>query len=119
LVQSQEKFPMESTVDNGHVRSAKEFANGEINNFIENVEDLTDALRNVETPEIARVKAKVKIALAAAKSALSDSAAQVRSQARQASKSTDIYVRDNPWQVVGIAALIGIVVGILASRRSD
>jgi len=110
---------MESTVDNGRVRSAKEFANGEINSFIENVQDLTDALRDVETPEIARVKAKVKIALAAAKSALSDSAAQVRSQPRQASKHTDVYVRDNPWQVVGIAALIGIVVGILASRRSD
>ena len=109
---------MESTVDNG-VRSAKDFANGEINSFIENVQDLTDALRDVETPEIARVKAKVKIALAAAKSALADSAAQVRSQARQVSKNTDVYVRDNPWQVVGIAALIGIVVGILASRRPD
>ena len=69
---------MESTVDNGRVHGAKEFANGEINSFIANVEDLTDALRNVETPDIARVKAKVKIALAAAKSALSDSAAQVR-----------------------------------------
>jgi len=110
---------MESTLDNGQVRSAKEFDNGKINSFIENVEDLTHALRDVETPEIARVKAKVKIALAAAKSALSDSAAQVRSQALQASRNTDTYVRDNPWQVVGIAALIGIAVGILASRRPD
>jgi ElaB/YqjD/DUF883 family membrane-anchored ribosome-binding protein len=108
---------MESTVDNGQVHNARDSANGQINSFIENVEDLTDALRNVETPEIARVKAKVKIALAAAKSALSDGAAQVRSQARQVSRNTDIYVRDNPWQVVGIAALIGIAVGILASRR--
>lgn len=110
---------MESTVDNGQVRGAKASANGEINSFIENVEDLTHALRDVETPEIARVKAKVKIALAAAKSALSDSAAQVRSQARLVGKNTDMYVRDNPWQVVGIAAVIGIVVGILASRRPD
>ena len=110
---------MESTLDKGHVRSAKEFANGKINSFIENVEDLTHALRDVETPEIARVKAKVKIALAAAKSALADSAEQVRTQARQVSKTTDTYVRDNPWQVVGIAALIGIAVGILASRRPD
>jgi ElaB/YqjD/DUF883 family membrane-anchored ribosome-binding protein len=110
---------MESTVDNGGVRSAKEFANGEINSFIANVEDLTDALRDVETPDIVRVKAKVKIALAAAKSALSDSAAQVRSQANTVRKNTDVYVRDNPWQVVGIAAVIGILVGILATRRSD
>src|ERR1700736_1504924 len=110
---------MESLLDTGQARAAKDYANGEINSFIENVEDLTDALKNVDTPEIARVKAKVKIALAAAKSALSDGAAQVRSQARQVTKTTDTYVRDNPWQVVGGAALIGIAVGILATRRGD
>ena len=110
---------MESLLDTSHARAARDYANGEINSFIENVEDLTDALKNVDTPEIARVKAKVKIALAAAKSALSDGAAQVRSQAREVSRTTDNYVRDNPWQVVGIAALIGMAVGILFTRRSD
>jgi ElaB/YqjD/DUF883 family membrane-anchored ribosome-binding protein len=110
---------MESLLDNSKIRDAKEFANGQVNTFIENVEDLTDALKNVDTPEIARVKAKVKIALAAAKSALSDSAAQVRDQARQASKTTDAYVRENPWQVVGVAALIGVAVGIMVARRGD
>jgi ElaB/YqjD/DUF883 family membrane-anchored ribosome-binding protein len=106
-------------LDSSQARSVKDYANGQINNFIENVEDLTDSLKNIDTPEIARVKAKVKIALAAAKSALADGAAQVRTQARQVSKTTDTFVRDNPWQVVGIAALIGITVGILVSRRSD
>jgi len=110
---------MDSPSDNALGTNAKEYAKGQINNFIENVEDLTHALRDVDTPEIARVKAKVKIALAAAKSALSDGAAQVNHQARQAGRTTDTYVRDNPWQVVGIAALIGITVGILVSRRSD
>jgi len=110
---------MASRPDKSALSDAKEFAQGKINTFIDNVEDLTDALKDVDTPDIARVKAKVKIAMAAAKSALSDSAAQVQRQARQASKTTDTYVRDNPWQVVGIAALIGIAVGIVASRRSD
>ena len=110
---------MESLLDTSQVRSAKDYANGQINNFIDNVQDLTDALKDVDTPEIARVKAKVKIALAAARSALSDGAAQVRTQAKQVTKTTDTYVRDNPWQVVGIAALIGIAVGIVATRRSD
>ena len=110
---------MESVSDTSLARSAKDYANGQINSFIENVEDLTHALRDVDTPEIARVKAKVKIALAAAKSALADGAAQVRDQARQVTRTTDTYVRDNPWQVVGIAAAIGIAVGILASRTRD
>jgi len=121
---------MDSTIDTSELRNAKEYANGQINSFIEHVEDLTQALKDVETPEIARVRAKVKIAVAAAKSALSDSAAQIKSQAvhygKQAKsqalhygKTTDTFVRDNPWQVVGIAALLGLAVGILAARKSD
>ena len=110
---------MESIPESGLTNSAKDFANGQINSFIENVEDLTHALRDVDTPEIARVKAKVKIALAAAKSALADGAAQVRDQARQVTRTTDTYVRDNPWQVVGIAAVVGIALGVLMTRRSD
>lgn len=110
---------MDSLLDSKSVRDAKDYAKGQLDNFMENVEDLTTALKDVDTPEIARVKAKVKIAMAAAKSALSDSAAQVKEQALKAGKNTDTYVRDNPWQVVGIAALIGIAVGIIATRRSD
>jgi ElaB/YqjD/DUF883 family membrane-anchored ribosome-binding protein len=110
---------METMSESGQSRSAKDFANGQINAFIDNVEDLTHALKDVDTPEIMRVKAKVKIALAAAKSALADGAAQVRSQAIQVTKTTDTFVRDNPWQVVGIAALIGLAIGIVAARRTD
>jgi ElaB/YqjD/DUF883 family membrane-anchored ribosome-binding protein len=94
-------------------------ANASINDFLDNVDDLTKAIKDVEAPEIARVRAKVKMALAAAKSALSDGAAQVKGQARQVSRTTDTYVRDNPWQVVGIAAVVGIALGILMTRRSD
>jgi ElaB/YqjD/DUF883 family membrane-anchored ribosome-binding protein len=102
------------------VRKGKHVANGNlINDFLEDVEDLTKAIKDMETPEIARVRAKVKIALVAAKSALRDSAAQIRGQATQAGKTTDTYVRDNPWQVVGIAAVVGIVLGVMMTRRSD
>jgi ElaB/YqjD/DUF883 family membrane-anchored ribosome-binding protein len=100
-------------------QGAADHANGQVNNFLENVEDLTKALRDVGTPDIARVRAKVKIALAAAKSAMADSAAQLRDQAHYAGKRADTYVRDNPWQVIGLAALVGLAVGIFASRRYD
>jgi len=110
---------MEAHLDNSSVRKVKKMANASINDFLDNVDDLTKAIKDVEAPEIARVRAKVKMALAAAKSALSDGAAQVRGQARQVSRNTDSYVRDNPWQVVGIAAVVGIALGVLMTRRSD
>ena len=100
-------------------KDAADYAHGQINSFIDNVEDLTTALKDVDTPDIARVKAKVKIALAAAKSAVSDTATQLGGHAKKVGRQTDGFVRDNPWQVIGIAAVIGLAVGILASRRAD
>jgi ElaB/YqjD/DUF883 family membrane-anchored ribosome-binding protein len=101
------------------MESIGKHANGQVNTFLANVEDLTKALKDVDTPDVARVRAKVKIALAAAKSAMSDTATQIRGQAQQVGKRTDTFVRDNPWQVIGVAAVIGLAVGILASRRGD
>jgi len=101
------------------VRSVSDHANGQVRNFLDNVEDLTRALRDVDTPDIAKVRAKVKIALAAAKSALDDTATQLRGQAQEVGQRTDTFVRDNPWQVIGIAAVVGLAVGIFASRRYD
>jgi ElaB/YqjD/DUF883 family membrane-anchored ribosome-binding protein len=109
-------------------RNAGDYANGQVKSFLDNVEDLTKALKDVDTPDIARVRAKVKIALAAAQSAVADGASQLRDSASQYGrqigdtavlygKRTDGFVRDNPWQVIGIAAVVGLAVGILTSRR--
>ena len=38
-------------------------------------------------------------------------------QAKKAAKVTDEYVQDNPWRAVGIAAVAGLVLGVLISRR--
>jgi ElaB/YqjD/DUF883 family membrane-anchored ribosome-binding protein len=109
---------MESISDSPRARKMSEFANGQLNNFISSVEDLTNALKNIESPEIERVRAKVKLALVAARSAVSDTASQLRSQAQQVGTRTDRYVHDNPWPVIGFAAVVGLAVGMLASRRS-
>ena len=109
---------MESVANSTAAHKPGQFANGAVNNFIDTVEDLMSALKDVESPDIARVRAKVRLALVAAKSAAADTAAQIGSGARQIGQRTDGFVRDNPWQVVGIAAVVGLAVGFLASRRS-
>ncbi len=100
-------------------KGVSDYANGPVKSFLDNVEDLTKALKDVDSPDIAKLRAKVKIALAAAKSAVADTASQLRDQAQQVGKRTDTFVRDNPWQVIGIAAVVGLAVGIFASRRYD
>ena len=38
-------------------------------------------------------------------------------KAKEAGQAADHYVRDNPWQAVGFAAGVGLLVGMLISRR--
>ncbi len=38
-------------------------------------------------------------------------------RARDAATAADEYVHENPWQAVGIAAGVGLLLGLLASRR--
>ena len=52
--------------------------------------------------------AKVKLAQ------LSDASAE---RAKAAARATDDYVHDHPWHAVGIAALVGLVLGTLIARR--
>jgi ElaB/YqjD/DUF883 family membrane-anchored ribosome-binding protein len=110
---------MESVPGSSTARKAGEFANAQVNSFLSSVEDLTNALKDVESPEIAKVRTKVRLALMAARSAASDTASQIRTQAQQVGQRTDSFVRDNPWQVIGIAAVVGLAVGMLTSRRSS
>jgi len=37
-------------------------------------------------------------------------------QAKQAAKVTDEYVHDNPWTAIGVAASVGVIIGMLIGR---
>jgi len=58
-------------------------------------------------------RAKMQESLESAKLKLGPLGEEVAEKARAA----DDYVRANPWQAVGIAALAGIALGLLISRR--
>jgi ElaB/YqjD/DUF883 family membrane-anchored ribosome-binding protein len=125
---------MESTfTDNGQERSAdfkartakaadiaakaRQAGGQEVNNLISDVQDLLSRLSHIADPEIAQMRVKVTEAVAAAKKTLSDGTDQVQRQAKRAITAGDGYVRDQPWQAVGIAAAAGLVIGFLVARR--
>jgi len=93
-------------------------ASTEIKGLIADVEDLLARIADLKDADVTRVRNKVLRAVDAAKDSLSDSADTLRRQAQNAATTADDFVHDSPWQAVGIAALVGAVVGILATRRS-
>jgi ElaB/YqjD/DUF883 family membrane-anchored ribosome-binding protein len=45
---------------------------------------------------------------------LQDSAVQ---KTKSAAKATDHYVHEHPWQSIGVAVALGVVIGLLLNRR--
>jgi len=96
----------------------KSAASTEIRSLIADVEDLVARIADLKDADVARMRGKVLRAVDTAKASLAERTDSVRRQAQRAAATTDDYVHDRPWQAVGIAVLVGAVVGVLAGRRS-
>ncbi len=89
----------------------------QFSDLFDGVEDLIKRVADIESPEIQKIRAKVRVALMVAKSALQDGSTEMRRQAVRAASTTDSYLRDYPWQALGLGTLLGFGIGVLVSRR--
>lgn len=60
---------------------------------------------------------RIQASLASARVKLIEAERALAERTRQAAKVADDYVHENPWQAVGVAAAVGLVLGVLISRR--
>jgi ElaB/YqjD/DUF883 family membrane-anchored ribosome-binding protein len=98
----------------------KDSASEEVQAFLADVEDLVKRVANISDADVARVRVKVANALTDMRRVAADTADTMRDRARVAVEATDEYVRERPWTVVGVAAALGLIIGVsvaTASRR--
>ena len=98
-------------------RRARAAGNQEVEKLIGEVEELIARLADTADPGIARIRARVAETLRTTRRAVTESAAQVQRQARGALTAGDTYVREQPWEAIGVAAVMGLVIGFLVFRR--
>ena len=84
---------------------------------ISDAESLLRATANQAGDKIAVARERIQDSLHQAKVKLAEAEAMVTERARQAARYTDEYVHENPWRAIGVAAGIGLVLGLLMSRR--
>jgi len=84
---------------------------------IADAEALIKATANQGGEAVVNLRAKAEESLAAAKVKLADAQDALVEKGRVAAKATDDYVHEKPWHAVGIAAGVGLVIGLLIGRR--
>jgi ElaB/YqjD/DUF883 family membrane-anchored ribosome-binding protein len=84
---------------------------------ISDTEALLRAVAGQSEESVAAARAKVKDSLGSAKEQLGPLGEEAAKQASAAVRATDEYIREHPWQAIGIAALVGLALGLLISRK--
>lgn len=84
---------------------------------VTDAEELLKATASQTGERIAAARAKAEESLRAAKARLADAQTALVEKTKIAAKATDDYVHENPWKAVGIAAVAGLLLGALISRR--
>ncbi|MBI3068979.1 MAG: DUF883 domain-containing protein [Betaproteobacteria bacterium] len=85
--------------------------------LMSDVDDLVRATASQSGEKLAEARSKAQQALQAARAAVARAEAAATEQAKLAAEATDQYVQDNPWTAIGIAAGVGLLIGLLVGRR--
>ena len=85
--------------------------------LVADAESLLKATAGQSGEAVAAMRAKVGESLAVAKVKLTEVEELALEKAKAAAAATDEYVHEHPWHAVGVAAGVGLVIGLLIGRR--
>jgi len=89
----------------------------DLQTVVEDAEALMQATASQTGERVDGIRARAQESLKRAKSRLLEAEGEALEQVREAAANADEYVHANPWQAVGAAAGVGLLLGLLLSRR--
>jgi len=93
--------------------SSKERLVGDLKNLVTDAEELLRATASQAGDKIGLARQKIEQSLIEGEKALADAERTIVEKSKEAADIADDYVRENPWSAIGIAAGVGLVLGLL------
>lgn len=84
---------------------------------IADAEEILRVTANQAGEKAVELRARITERLRDAKVRLQDAEAAIVDRTKAAARATDDFVHDHPWQAVGVAAAVGLALGVLIGRR--
>ncbi|MBC7436469.1 MAG: DUF883 domain-containing protein [Bdellovibrionales bacterium] len=109
---------MEETVlVNAAVKEAGADVATDLKTVIRDIQTLLKSAAANGTEMASSVRGQLEAALLKLQAQLIDLEKAAAARASEAGRATEAYVRENPWRAIGAAAGVGLIVGMLISRR--
>jgi len=106
-----------STTVHEEVQINSENLIGDFKALMADAEDLIKATASHNDGPLSAIRSKALDTLNSAKESLSSVEGTVTEKAKVVAERTDEFVHRNPWEAVGVAAVIGLLVGLFIRRR--
>jgi len=84
---------------------------------LSDAEELLKATASQTGDKAAEMREKVTEHIKRAKFRMQEEQEKVLARTKEVAGATDDYVHDHPWQAVGMAAGVGVLLGLLIGRR--
>lgn len=101
----------------GKVVRAKDQLASDFGTFVSDAEELLKCTASLTGESINAARDKFKGTLDHYKGRIAETQKTVVGKIDYAATATDGYVRENPWRIAGVAAVVGLLVGALLSRK--
>ncbi|SBT05931.1 conserved hypothetical protein [Candidatus Accumulibacter aalborgensis] len=84
---------------------------------VADAEEILRATAGVAGDKMGDLRERIGERLRDAKLRLADAEAALVDRTKAAARATDDFVHENPWRAVGVAAAIGLLLGVIIGRR--
>lgn len=98
-------------------KTAQEVLMEDFQTLVSDTERLLDDTAILAGDQADELRSKIQQSLIKARETLQVTEQSLRERSKAAVTCTEDYVQSNPWQSVGIAAGVGFLIGLLATRR--
>lgn len=89
----------------------------DLKTVMNDAEALLKATSTQTGERVQEVRARAEKSLREARARVNEIEQEAMRAAREMADATEEYVRGNPWQSIGVAAGVGLLLGLLISRR--
>lgn len=98
-------------------KTAQDILMADFQTLVRDTEKLLEHSATLAGDQADELRNQIHDSLLRARESLQHTQESVRERGEAALSATEDYVQTNPWQSVGIAAGVGFLIGLLASRR--
>ena len=99
------------------IESSRQKLAGDFRSVVTDVEELLKATAGQTGGQISGTRDRIAESLKEMRAELERAEHAALAKAKHAAHEVDEYAHQNPWQAVGIAAGIGVLIGIVIARR--